>query len=127
MKKIILAVGLIFVFALSASAKRRIYEVNRSKGDKVTGLYSRVSEVHDENIFREIDRLNCNDPGSTVCGWTTPPATPGGSIDDITNEVMNQINAGVLSGSFEIGGVSVEWNGTDSENFHLEISYEIED
>lgn len=57
--------------------------------------YDRITERH--NIFSH--SLSCLNPGSTICGWTSPPKLAGVSVDELTDFVLKEVANGKHSGS----------------------------
>lgn len=121
MKKIILtilAISISFVMISKDSIKI-------SKSNAGTNGYSDVTEKHEDNWLDDFQThtLTCNNPGSSACAWDYPPTTPAGSTTSIMHEVETLMEAGQLSGSISIGGVTVNWHGEGVSQYEMEITW----
>lgn len=104
MKKLILSISAFLLFAASASAKH-IHITREGSDDGVH--YNRVSEH--STWFSHT--LNCKDPGTVTCGWSTTPVIGGYSADVIEGFVMDKIALGTTSGTTNYNGkVKVTWS-----------------
>lgn len=79
----------------------------------LNGKYKYVDEVHDAPT--NTHKLTCQDPGTDVCVWTTPPPELiGTSYEAIDDLVSGNINNDMLEGSEAIGNGVVTWTASSS-------------